>query len=286
MALFGAVEIGGTHTNLAVGVTPDDLMAREEFNTTLPEDTLQRIIGYFAEHPVDAVGVACFGPLQLGPGHPSYGTMRSTPKPGWSGTPVHARLSAALAGPVAMELDVNGAALGEGRWGAAMGMDHYSYVTVGTGIGGGSVVGGRPIGGERHPEMGHIAVSRMEGDGFLGRCPYHGACLEGMASGPALEDRFGRPGSWAGNDRVLDLVTHYLAQGMANLVYTVAPERIIVGGGVTALPGFHARLRKAVGSRLNDYPGEPDLDLLISKPGLGDLSGLAGGLVLAERVAA
>lgn len=278
---FGAVEIGGTKTDMSVGTSYEDMADPVRIPTTDPEETIDRIIEFFVNHEVAAVGVASFGPLHLSPSSSRFGTMMFTPKPGWSGTPLHHRLSDGLGLPVTIDTDVNGAARGEGRWGAAQGMSDFVYVTVGTGIGAGIVVGGEPIGGERHPEAGHIVVRRHPDDRHEGSCPYHGDCLEGMAAGPALEARFGRPETWPGNDVVLEMAVHYLAQGMVALVYTVAPERIVVGGGVSRLPGLHERLRGRVATLLAGYPETPDLDLLISEPGLGDRSGLAGALLLA-----
>jgi fructokinase len=279
--LYGAVEIGGTKTDVAVGTSFEDMSEPHRIPTSDPDSTLEAISGFFTDHDVVAVGVASFGPLNLDKSSSRYGTMLSTPKTGWMGTPLHARLHALLEIPVFLETDVNGAAIGEGKWGAARDMANYAYVTVGTGIGAGVIVHGKTIRGPRHPEMGHIAISRMEGDRHQGSCPYHYGCLEGMAAGPALEARFGRPDTWAGNDQVLHLAVHYLAQGLLNLVYTVGAERIIVGGGVARLPGFHDRLRERLGALMAGYPQTPDLDLLISRPGLGDRSGLAGALVLA-----
>jgi fructokinase len=280
---YGAVEMGGTKTDMTVGTSFSDMADPHRVPTSDPETTLGEIVSFFDGSEVSAVGVASFGPMQLDRASSRYGTVLFTPKPGWSGVAIHERLSSGLGLPVALDTDVNGAAVGEGEWGAARGMDHHVYVTVGTGIGAGIVVAGRVIGGGRHPEMGHIVVSRHPEDRHEGSCPYHGECLEGMASGPALQARFGRPETWAGNQAVVDLAVHYLAQGMVDLVYTVAPERIVVGGGVSKLPGLHDRLRERVGTLLGGYPETPDLDLLISKPGLGDRSGLAGALLLAER---
>jgi fructokinase len=280
---YGAVEMGGTKTDMTVGTSFADMADPHRVPTSDPETTLGEIVSFFDGSEVSAVGVASFGPMQLDRASSRYGTVLFTPKPGWSGVAIHERLSSGLGLPVALDTDVNGAAVGEGEWGAARGMDHHVYVTVGTGIGAGIVVAGRVIGGGRHPEMGHIVVSRHPEDRHEGSCPYHGECLEGMASGPALQARFGHPETWAGNQAVVDLAVHYLAQGMVDLVYTVAPERIVVGGGVSKLPGLHDRLRERVGTLLGGYPETPDLDLLISKPGLGDRSGLAGALLLAER---
>lgn len=282
MTLLGTVEMGGTKTDLGVGTSLDDLSARHRIPTTDPDETLDAVGEYFDDHDVTAIGVASFGPLQLNRSSPRFGTMLFTPKPGWSGTPLYERLHSRLGVPVALDTDVNGAALGEGRWGATQGMSDHAYVTVGTGIGAGIVVAHKTVNGAHHPEMGHVAVSRHPEDRHQGTCPYHGDCLEGMAAGPALEARFGRPEIWPGNERVLELAAHYLAQGLLNLVYTVGPERIVVGGGVASLPGLHDRLRDQLGTLMAGYPQMPDLDLLVSKPGLGELSGLAGGLILAD----
>lgn len=283
MPLFGTVEVGGTKTDVAVGTSLADLSEPHRIETGAPDDTLSAVAEYLAGHVLDAIGVASFGPLDVNPDSTQYGTMLSTPKPGWSGVDVLGGIAADRFTPTVIDTDVNGAALGEGRWGAATGMSNFVYVTVGTGIGAGIVVDGHTLGRELHPETGHIVVKTEDGDRFAGACPYHGDCLEGMTAGPALEARFGRSETWAGNDAVLSLATGYVAQLVRNLVYTVTPERIIVGGGVSKIPGFHVRLREKAASLLRGYPHEPDMDLLVSPPGLSDLSGLAGGLVLAER---
>lgn len=285
MSVFGAVELGGTKTDMAFGSNPDDLSEPHRVATTTPGETLGAVIDYFTSNPVSAIGVASFGPLDLDRTGGAFGTMMATPKPGWTAQPVLATLREALGVPMAIDTDVNGAALGEGRWGAAQGMASFAYVTVGTGIGAGVVVDGKPISSPRHPEAGHIAVRRLDDDTHPGSCPYHHDCLEGMAAGPALEARFGSPDTWAGNDTVLETATHYVAQAMIALLYVAAPERIVVGGGVSALPGFHPRLRNKVEGLVANYPEPPDLDLLISPPGLAGLSGLAGGLVLAAAAA-
>jgi fructokinase len=279
---FGAIEIGGTKTDLAVGTSFDDLSEPTRIPTSDPKKTLDAVGEFFDTREVDAVGVASFGPLDLEGSTRPYGTILLTPKAAWSGTPLHHRLRIRLGVPVAIDTDVNGAAMGEGRWGATKGMRNHAYVTVGTGIGAGIVVDAEVLKGERHPEMGHIVVSRLPGDTFEGICPYHGDCLEGMAAGPALEARFGGQNTWPGNDNVVALVVHYLAQGLVSLVYTVAPQRIVVGGGVSRLPGLHNRLRGRVGGLLAGYPDTLDLDLLISQPGLGEKSGLAGAILLAS----
>ena len=213
--------------------------------------------------------------------------MTTTPKPGWSGTDLVGPLGDALGVPVGFDTDVTGAALGEGRWGAARGLRSFVYVTVGTGIGGGAVVGGAPVHGLPHPEMGHVSVTRLPGDEFPGICPFHGDCLEGMACGPAMAARWGRPAEeLTGADlaRAVDIEAHYLAAGLRNIVYVLAPERIVLGGGVAGLPGLFPALRERLAAALAGYPGlaEHGAPGFVVPPGLGGAAGAAGALALAE----
>ncbi|MGH8913203.1 MAG: ROK family protein [Acidimicrobiia bacterium] len=286
MAGYGTVEMGGTKTSCAVGFALDDLSSVLTFPTTTPDETLSRVIDHLAASSPVAVGVASFGPIELRPGHPGYGHIKVTPKSGWSGVDVVGPIREALAVPVGFDTDVNGAALGEGRWGAGRGLAGFVYVTVGTGIGGGALVDGAPLHGLGHPEMGHIAVRRHPEDPYPGGCRLHGDCLEGLAGGPAIEGRFGVAADGLTGDqlsRAVEIEAFYLAQLMRDLVYTLAPERVIVGGGVSKLPGLLARVGRSLVAELAGYPGLPEHESgFVVEPGLGDLSGLAGGLVLAE----
>lgn len=289
MARLGAVELGGTKTLVASGDRPQDLRGADRIETTDPETTLDRVCELLVAEDLAALGIACFGPLELRPANRAFGHIMSTPKPGWSQVDVAGSLRR-LGLPLGIDTDVNGAALGEWRWGATSGLESSAYVTVGTGIGGGVLVSGRPLHGAPHPEVGHTVVQPHPEDDHPGSCPHHGRCLEGMASGPALAARFGRRAEdLAGGPReeALDLVSFYLAQGLRNLVYAVAPERIVVGGGVSKLPGFHDAVRRRLRDELAGYPGVDDhaaTDFVVA-PGLGDLSGLAGALALAEQAA-
>ncbi len=274
MPLYGAVEIGGTKTDVAFGTSIDDLTEPVRLPTTSPGETLQRVIGLLAEKEVDAVGVASFGPLDL-----RAGAIANTPKPGWSGIAIREPIIDHLDVGVVVDTDVNGSALGEGRWGAATDYDNYGYVTLGTGIGAGIVVNGQTVSANSHPETGHINVTRHAGDDFPGACPFHGDCLEGMAAGPALEARFGAPSEW--KEEAVGLAAFYVAQLMRSLIYVSAIDLVIVGGGVSKSAGFHDRLREESASALASYPFARDMHNLITPPGLGDLSGLAGALVLA-----
>ena len=241
-ARFGAVEAGGTKFVCLLGSSPDDIEARTRIPTGAdPEATLAEVVAFFAgSTPPAAVGIASFGPVELRPGHPHYGHITSTPKPGWRDADLVGPIRAALGVPIGFDTDVAGAALGEGRWGAARGLSTFVYMTVGTGIGAAAVVGGRPASGLGHAEMGHIAVPRQPGDTYPGRCPYHGDCLEGMAAGGAIAERFGRPGEHLDGDDLRQAVewqAGYLAEGLRTIVYTIAPERIVIGGSVAELPG-------------------------------------------------
>jgi fructokinase len=295
-APLGGIEAGGTKFVCVVGTPPGGIVREARFPTRDPAATIADAIAFFREaaadgHGIAALGVAAFGPLELRPGHPRRGAITTTPKPGWSGTDLAGPLGDALGVPVGVDTDVNGAALAEGRWGAAQGLGSFVYVTVGTGVGGGAVVGGAPVHGLPHPEMGHVGVTRLAGDDFPGVCPFHGDCLEGMASGPAIAARWRRPAQdLAGDDlaRAVEIEAHYLAAGLRNVVYALAPERIVVGGGVAAMPG----LLPAVGARLADalagYPGLPEHTSggFVVPPGLGAGAGAAGALALAEAALA
>jgi len=234
MALYGSIEGGGTKFVCAVGSTPDDLRAEVRFPTTTPEATLEQAVGFFrGRGPLDAIGIAMFGPLVLDRESPEYGHVGPTPKPGWSGADIVGPLTDAFGIPVGFDTDVNGAALGEGRWGAGAGLDNFVYVTVGTGIGGGVVSNGKAVHGLVHSEIGHLRIPRHPDDTFAGRCPFHGDCLEGLASGPAIADRWGTSAEELGAEtpRAVEMEAFSLGYAMANLVLAVSPQRIILGGG-------------------------------------------------------
>lgn len=282
---LGAIEAGGTKWICAVGTGPLDVVAETRIDTTTPAETLASVIDFFRDHDVEAIGIASFGPIELRRDHPQYGYITTTPKPGWAHTDVVGPLHTALGVPVGIDTDVNGAAVGEGRWGAARSLDTFAYLTVGTGIGGGAVVNGQIVHGLVHAEMGHVAVRRHPDDAFEGACPFHGDCFEGMASGPALEARWGsRPDELVARQDVLDMEAFYIAEGLRTIVYLLAPERIIVGGGVAKLDGLFPAIRSALSATLAGYPGLPEhqSDDFVVPPGLADRSGIAGAFALAE----
>ncbi len=277
--------MGGTKTLVGVGTSPEDLGDVVSIPTTGPEETLGLVIEHLRGKSLDAVGIASFGPLQRSRSHAGYGTIGVTPKQGWSGTDVVGPIEEVLEVPVGFDTDVNGSALGEGRWGAGRGVDSLVYITVGTGIGGGAVVDGRPVQGLGHPEMGHISVRRHREDSSPGVCRLHGDCLEGRASGPAITARFGTSAEHLEDgqlEEAIRLEAFYLAQMVRDLVYILAPERVILGGGVSLIPGLVERVGERLTVELAGYPGLPEHEAgFVVPPGLGNRSGLAGGLILA-----
>ncbi|MDF3020574.1 MAG: hypothetical protein K0Q92_1877 [Steroidobacteraceae bacterium] len=291
--LLAGVELGGTKCVCILGTGPDDVRAIERLPTALErEDTLRQIEGVLDRWrqqfgPMRALGIASFGPVDLRADSPTFGYITSTSKAGWRNTDVAQRLGKRLGLPVGFDTDVNGAALAEGRWGAGRGFDNFAYVTVGTGIGVGSIVRGRSIFGMNHTELGHIRVVRKPGDTFAGVCPYHGDCIEGLASGPAIEKRAGRPAAQlAPDDPAWDYVVHGLAQLLHTMVLTTAPQRIFLGGGVIGGQAhLFERIQQELKRSLNGYVEAPEVGLDIARfivpPGLGAMSGPLGALAVA-----
>jgi fructokinase len=266
----------------AVGTGPGDIRAQVRIPTGAPAATLARAVAFFREQPtpVAAVGIASFGPVDLDPRSATFGFITTTPKPGWAHTDVAGPFRESLGVPVGFDTDVNGAALGEHRWGAAPGVDPLVYVTVGTGIGGGAVVNGRLLHGLVHPEMGHLRVRRDRvADPFPGRCPYHGDCLDGLASGRALRERWGAPAETLPADHpAWTLETEYLALGLASIVAVLSPRRLVVGGGVMQQPALLPRVRRRLTELLAGYVRASE----IVPPSLGADAGVIGALALAH----
>jgi len=289
-ALYAGLEMGGTKCVCALGTGPDDLHAQRQFATTTPVDTLAQASTFFAPHrpAIVALGIAAFGPLDPDPHSPAFGSITSTPKPGWAHTDVVGSLQRALHLPVAFDTDVNAAVLAEQRWGAAQGLETVLYLTVGTGIGGGALINGRLLHGFLHPEMGHIRLPHDKHiDPFPGMCPYHGDCLEGLASGPALAARWGQAADTLPADHpAWELQTRYLALALVTYICTLAPQRIIVGGGVMHQAHLFPRLRYEIQRLLADYLQVPalrgELHDYIVPPSLGDQAGVLGAIALAQ----
>ena len=291
MAYFAGIEAGGTKFVCGVGTGPDDLR-KGEFPTASAAETLRQAVSLIRDQarnrPIQALGVASFGPVDLAPNSATYGYITSTPKPGWQNLDIVGELKRALEVPVAFDTDVNAAMLAEVRWGAASGLSDAVYVTVGTGIGGGALVGGQLLHGALHPEMGHLLIPHdHRRDPFPGVCPFHGDCLEGLASGPAIEKRWGVRGEDLPPDHpAWKLEAHYLALGMMNIVLTLSPQRLIMGGGVLRNGSVLPPLRKELKSLLNGYLQCPEvlseIDSFVVPPLLGDRAGVLGALALAQ----
>jgi fructokinase len=287
---YGGIEAGGTKWVCAVAEEPGQPLEIERFPTAAPAETVARAARFFKEHgPVDILGVGAFGPVDIHRDSPTWGTITTTPKAGWGDTDLAGALTSVLGVPIALDTDVNAAALGEWRWGAAAGLDTFLYITVGTGIGGGAVANGRVLHGLLHPEFGHMRIPHdRASDPFDGICPYHGDCLEGLASGEAIRQRWGRPGQELSGPAAWEIEAEYLALALVNVVCLLSPQRIIIGGGVaeqpTLLPLARQRLRELLAGYLRAPElTEPDAtDRYVVPPQLGAHSGVIGALELAR----
>jgi fructokinase len=291
--LLGGVELGGTKCVCLIGTGPDDIRVRGSVPTgNDPLATMIRIEeilrdGMAVHGPIRALGIASFGPLDLSRQSPTYGCITSTGKPGWRDTPVAAPLAHAFEVPVGFDTDVNGAALAEGRWGAAKGFADFAYVTVGTGVGVGLMVNGCLAHGFGHPELGHMRIARRRGDNWKGTCAFHGDCVEGLASGVAIAARAGVPADQLSADSpIWAPVVHALAQLLHTLVLATAPRRILIGGGVVherpqLLDHLRGQLIASLHGCLDLDELTGDIDRYVLSPGLGPLAGPLGALALA-----
>jgi len=288
-AILGGVETGGTWCACALGSGPDRILAHERFRTDAPARTVQRIVAFFARHrPPAAIGIGAFGPLELDPRSHSWGHVTRTPKPGWSGAALAPAVRDALGVPVAIDTDVAAAALAEQRWGAGRGAGTLCYLTVGTGIGAGLVIDGRPHHGLVHPEAGHLRIPHdLRRDPFEGSCPLHGDCWEGLAGGPAIAARWGAdPATLEDSHPAWELEADYLALGTLAIVLVASPQRVIAGGGVLGRAGLLELVRARLRALAAGYPPTPLLaervhEYLVA-PALGSRAGVLGALALAE----
>ena len=292
MSVFGAIEAGGTKFVCAVGTGPDDLDL-DSFPATSPRATMAGVLGFFrGREGLRAIGIGSFGPVDLQPDSPTFGHITTTPKLAWRNFDLVGTVRNALDLPIGFDTDVNAAAFGEARWGAGQGLGDFLYVTVGTGIGGGALVDGRIVHGLQHPEMGHIRVPHdWARDPYPGACPFHGDCLEGLASGPAIEARWGIPGMDLPSEHpAWELEAHYLALGLANWICTLSPRRIVMGGGVMQQAQLLPIVRRRLQTLLNGYiQSNLVLDRIeeyVVPPQLGTRAGILGALALAEEAAA
>ncbi|MCM3763747.1 ROK family protein [Neobacillus niacini] len=282
--MLAAIEAGGTKFVCAVGDENGNIVERTQIPTTVPEETMGKVIEFFRNFSVDAIGIGSFGPIDINQESPTYGFITSTPKIGWKDYPFVQAMKDAFAVPVGFNTDVNAAALGEASLGAAKGLDSCLYITVGTGIGAGAFVQGQLLQGLSHPEMGHTLVRRHPDDPYQGRCPYHHDCLEGLAAGPAIEERWGVKGvELAARAEVWDLEGYYLAQAIMQYILILSPKKIILGGGVSHQEQVFTSIYKYLPELLQGYVSLPELSSYIVRPGLGDEAGITGALILAQR---
>ncbi|MBI5033258.1 MAG: ROK family protein [Chloroflexi bacterium] len=289
--LYGGIEAGGTKFVCAIGTGPDDLR-ETRFPTTTPGETINRAIAFFREQQqsLAAIGIGSFGPIDIHADSPTYGFITTTPKPGWANVDLVGEITRAFNVPVGFDTDVNGAALGEHRWGAAQRLDTFIYLTIGTGIGGGGLASGKLLHGLIHPEMAHGYLPHDRArDPFDGVCPFHGDCFEGLASGPAMEKRWQQRAenlpidhpAWA-------LEAHYIALALMNYICILSPQRIILGGGVMEQAELFPMIRREVQQLLNGYIHSPEIleriDNYIVPPGLGKRAGVLGAIALAQAI--
>ncbi|MFQ5679657.1 MAG: ROK family protein [Gemmatimonadota bacterium] len=300
--LVGGLEAGGTKFVCGVGTGPGDVRCEARFPTTSPEETISRVIDFFREQrerhgPPAALGIGTFGPAVVDPASPTYGRIVSTPKSGWASVNLKGVIQEALDLPVAFDTDVNAAALGEWRWGVARELRTFVYLTVGTGIGGGIIANGGLLHGFLHPEMGHIPVPHdREADPFEGSCPFHGDCLEGLASGPAMQARWGSPPERLPPEHpAWELEARYLGLALWSYTNILSPQRIALGGGIMEQAHLFPRVRREVRNLSGGYAlfpavskdspgGEEPLDDYIVPPALGRRAGLLGAFALALKL--
>lgn len=286
---LGAIEAGGTKFVVAIGDENGNVLERDAFPTTTPQETVENIFKFFDGKNIEALGLGCFGPIDPDLKSPTYGYITTTPKPGWTNYNIVGALQEHYPDlPIGFDTDVNGAALGEAYFGAAKGLDSALYLTIGTGIGGGAIVEGNLVHGLLHPEMGHMILEQREDDTYKGKCPYHGTCFEGLAAGPAIEERWGIKGSELPEDHpAWDLEAWYIAQALAIYVLTLSPKKIILGGGVMHQKQLFPLIHKYLQERLNGYIQKDEITTDAIKnyvvyPGLGDNAGVCGALALAK----
>jgi len=291
MDYFGGVEAGGTKFVCAIGTGDGKIMKKTTFPTGLPAETIGKAIDFLKDErfPLTAVGIGSFGPLDLHRNSPTYGMITKTPKKHWQFVDLIKPFGQALGIPVVLDTDVNAAAFGEAVWGGADKLESLIYLTVGTGIGGGAVVNGRLLHGLVHPEMGHIRIPRHPEDkDFAGICPFHGDCLEGMASGASMAARWGVSAETIpANHLAWDIEAHYIAAGIADLICVLSPERVVLGGGVMKHPGLLDQIRKRTLNFLNGYIYSETIteriETFIVQPALGDQVGVLGSIALAVK---
>ena len=283
---YGAIEAGGTKFVCAVSNENFEIIKRVSIPTQTPEETFKAVFEFFDQYELLAMGIGSFGPIDVNKNSATYGYVTTTPKPGWGNYDFVGTIKARYKGiPIGFTTDVNAAAFGELEKGAAKGLESCVYLTVGTGIGGGAIVKGQLLEGFSHPEIGHILLTRDQGDQYEGFCPYHKDCLEGLAAGPAIENRWGKKAyELAPDHEAWQMQANYLAQALMNYVLVLSPERIILGGGVMKQTHLFPMVQDALKKLMNGYVVMPELSTFIVPPQLGDDAGITGCLMLAHKV--
>lgn len=285
---LAAIEAGGTKFVVAIGDESGNILKRETFPTTTPEETLANVYRFFDNEEFEAMGIGTFGPIDLDRNSITYGYITSTPKPNWGNVDFVGPLKERYHVPIAFDTDVNGAALGELNYGSARGLKSCLYLTIGTGIGGGAIVEGKLVHGLLHPEMGHILLARHQDETTQGFCPFHKNCLEGLASGPAIEKRWGMKAyDLPVEHPAWEMEGYYLAQALMNFILTLSPEKIILGGGVMKQKQIFDYIHRYVKEMLDGYVQKDEIlkhiDQYIVYPELGDNAGICGALALAMQ---
>ncbi|OKP95190.1 ROK family protein [Paenibacillus sp. P46E] len=288
--IIGAIEAGGTKFICGVGNEKGEILDRISFPTESPEKTIRQAVDYFQDTGAEAIGIGSFGPVNMDGSSSMYGHVTTTPKPGWGGFDFVGSMKRHFPVPIGFDTDVNAAAFGEVKWGAAQGLDSCVYYTIGTGVGVGVFSEGKLVHGLVHPEGGHVLTRRHVQDDFKGLCPYHGDCLEGLAAGPAIEKRWGVKGSALPADHpAWEIEAYYLGQAIAGVILLLSPKRVILGGGVMHQEHLFPLIRREVCQALKGYVSAPEIletmDSYIVPPGLGDNAGLCGALALGIKAA-
>ncbi len=290
---YGGIEAGGTKFVCVIANDPTDILEEIRFPTTNPQETIEKVISFFHQavqrHKINLIslGIGCFGPIDLDPSSPTYGYITTTPKSGWKNTNLLQPIQEGLNVPTAFETDVNVAALGEGKWGAAQNLDDFLYFTIGTGVGGGAIINNIPLHGLVHPEMGHILLNQNVSDNYPGKCPYHRNCFEGLASGPAIKERWGISAEdLEDHHPAWELEADYIAQAMSTIICSFSPKRIILGGGVMQKKFLYPMIREKTQEYLNGYVQSEMITSRINEyivpPDLGNQAGMLGAIALAQ----
>ena len=292
---YGGIEAGGTKFVCVIANGPDDILEEIRFPTTYPQETIEKVVSFFQQailkHKIKltSLGIGCFGPIDLNPRSQTYGYITTTPKPGWKNANLLQPIKQGLNVPTAFDTDVNVAALGEGRWGSAQNLDDFLYFTIGTGVGGGAIINNKPLHGLVHPEMGHILLNQHISDKYKGKCPYHQNCFEGLASGPAIKERWGISAEDIEDQHpAWQLEADYIAQAMSNFICSFSPKRIILGGGVMQKKFLFPMIHEKTQQYLNGYVQSELITSRIKEyivpPGLGNQAGMLGAIALAQSI--